>query len=160
MAMIPDSIFQMIENKLRSRWKMAAAARRKLTKARALANNIAAPSPDQCAGSRHSRNSRVEKAALCVVEAENQMDETMRWLEVFRIMDQIFPEKTSSEGFVASLLYWNGMSQEDVCRFTGCARVTVRRRRDRYVIRTALIAARMGLIRDEEMMTNAADPEE
>ena len=64
-------------------------------------------------------------------------------------MDEIFPVEDSNEGFVASMLYGNGMSQADLARFTGCSRQTIRMRQDRYVIRCAFLAAQAGLIREE-----------
>ena len=88
------------------------------------------------------------------------LETAQKWDAVFRKLDAIFPENTS-EGFVASLMYGNGMSQDDVCRFTHCARVTVRRRRDRYVIYAATLAATMGLIKTEEVKSDGGtDPEE
>lgn len=159
-AMIPENVYQMVEVKLRNRRKMAETARKRLNRARECATDISAPAVGQIGGKNGHRKSRVEKAALRVIEAEKDMEETMKWLDVFSAMDRIFPASTN-EGVVAMLMYGSGMSQEEVCRFTKCTRVTIRRRRDRYVIRTALLAARKGLIAEEEVIAyGGADPEE
>ena len=82
--------------------------------------------------------------------AEKQRDDALKWLEVFKKLDAVFPERSTNEGFVASLIYGNGMSQQDVCRFCNCARQTVRRRQDRYVNYCAMIASSYGLIIKDE----------
>ena len=119
-------------------------------RAREKAKATNAPTGEGC-GSKGRTSDRTGRAAVAVVSAEKQLEKVMMWLHVFETVDLIFPED-SSEGFVAGLIYGNGMSQQDVCRFTGCTRATVRRRLDRYIYRCALIAAADGLINRKDMI--------
>lgn len=159
-AMIPTEIYTQVENRLKGRWTAIQKAEQALEKARekARAGNSA---PTSSGGQRkHNSKSRVERMAVLIVSAETALDTAWKWEEVFRRMDDIFPPDSTNEGFVASLMYGNGMSQEDVCRFTHCARQTVRRRRDRYINYCALIAAEKGLINMKGLKHNGnIDPE-
>ena len=102
-------------------------------------------------GSKGSRKSdKTGKAAVMLAMANKQLDDARKWLEVFKKLDAVFPERSTNEGFVASLIYGNGMSQQDVCRFCNCARQTVRRRQDRYVNYCAMLASSYGLIIKDE----------
>ena len=130
-------------------------AEEKLERARAKAS--LSGTPGEGGGGKGRTSDRTGRAAVAIVNAERQLEKVMRWIHVFETVDNIYPED-SNEGFVAGLIYGNGMSQQDVCRFTGCTRTTVRRRLDRYIFRCALIAAADGLIDRKEMLMRA-DPE-
>ena len=95
-----------------------------------------------------------------VIRAEKKLENARKWIAVFQKMDEIFPVEDSNEGFVASMIYGNGMSQADLARFTGCSRQTIRVRQDRYVIRCAFLAAQAGLIREEVERYGDADPKD
>ena len=160
MSLLPEKVYTQVETRLRGRWTAIEKAEKALEKAKARA--MAQNSMQASSGGSKTKNtkSRVERAAILIVTAEKALDTAWRWEEVFRAMDNIFPPDKTNEGFVASLMYGNGMSQEDVCRFTHCARQTVRRRRDRYVNYCALLAAHSGLINMEEVRRNGnTDPE-
>lgn len=145
MAMIPTEIYEEIEKHLKNRSGMILMAKEQLWKARAKAYDISAPMGGTGGGKTHNNKSRVERAALELDRLEKKYQSLMKWEAVFGRLDVLFPEDTNV-GFVASLLYGNGMTQEEVCRFTGTSRQTVRRARDRYIIHAALIAASYGLI--------------
>lgn len=151
MAMSPEEIYRLCDTKLRQRRTMLAKAEAAVRRAMDAAGSIASPSGSGRGGGRGGRKSdRTQKAAILLAAATQQRDEALKWLEVFRRLDSVFPEKTTNEGFVASLIYGNGMSQQDVCRFCHCARQTVRRRQDRYVNYCAMIASSYGLIMEVE----------
>lgn len=152
MSMIPTDLYMEIESIIRSRESMLSEAETELMKARAKAFDISAPVGSGGGGKYRSAKSRVERAALQLEAIERKYEQAIKWMNVFRKLDAMFPEK-SSVGFTASLMYGNGMSQEDVCRFTGASRQTVRRNRDKYVINAALIAAKYGLIEVEALGT-------
>lgn len=159
MAVIPEDIYQTVEAKLRSREKMTNEAGRRMARAREYATNTAAPPISSSGGKTNRKKSRVEIGAVRAVEAEKELKDMLAWLEVFRCVDEIYPG-VSDEGKVARMMYAEGLSQEDVCKITGCSRMTIRRRRDRYVIRTALLAAGKGLISEEVIKDGNIDPEE
>ena len=77
-----------------------------------------------CGGS----GSRTERGALAVVRAEKRLERTLKWEAVFREMDRIYPED-SNEGFVASMISGNGLSQAELARIGGCSRSGLKRRR-------------------------------
>ncbi len=160
MGVIPTDIYIQVENRLKGRWTAIAQAEKVLEKAKAKATAGRSMQTPSGGSKTRSTRSRVERAAILIVTAEKALDTAWKWEEVFRRLDDIFPPDKTNEGFVASLLYGNGMSQEDVCRFTHCARQTVRRRRDRYIGYAALLAADKGLIDMKGMVNDGdADPE-
>ena len=150
MSVIPEIAYETVEKKLRQRGKMLKKAEDAVARARERATDISAPSGDVTGnGKGGAGGSRVERGALAVFRAEKRLEYVMKWEAVFRKMDEIYPAEDSNEGFVASMIYGNGMSQADLARFTGCSRQTIRVRQDRYVIRCAFLAAQAGLIREE-----------
>lgn len=157
MSVIPEVAYQMVEKKLRQRGKLIRKAEEAVAKARAKATDTSAPSGSVGGGRGGIPGSRVERGAMSVIRAEKRLETAMKWEAVFRKMDEIFPAEDSSEGFVASMIYGNGMSQADLARFTGCSRQTVKMRQDRYVIRAAFLAAQAGLIGEEVMDDGDAD---
>lgn len=149
MAMTPEEIYKLCDSKLRSRRTMLAKAEAMVRKAMDAVGVTS--SPGGGTGGKGSRKSdKTQKAAIMLAMAEKQRDDALKWLEVFKKLDSVFPERSTNEGFVASLIYGNGMSQQDVCRFCNCARQTVRRRQDRYVNYCAMIASSYGLIMKDE----------
>ena len=151
MGMIPDNIYLLVEKRLRERWTAIRKAEKALEKAREKATAISSLQTSSGGSKTRSTASRVERAAILIATAEKALETAKEWDCVFRRLDEVFPPDSSNEGFVASLIYGNGMSQSDVVRFTGSARVTVRRRQDRYVNYAALLAATHGLIKSEEV---------
>ena len=145
MAMSPEEIYRLCDRKLRMRQTMLAKAEAAVRKAMDAVGATSSPSGGS-GGKTRAKSDKTQKAAIMLATAEQQRDEALKWLEVFKKLDTVFPEKTTNEGFVASLIYGNGMSQQDVCRFCNCARQTVRRRQDRYVNYCAMIASSYGLI--------------
>lgn len=160
MGMIPEAVYQLVEKKLRQRDKLIRRARDALERAKARATDISAPSGDGPRPRGGQPGSRTERGAMALVRAEKQMETALRWDAVFRKLDEIFPEATTNEGYVGSMIYRNGMSQADLARFSGCSRQTVKLRQDRYVIRAAFLAAQAGLIREEVNRSGDADPAE
>lgn len=160
MASIPTGIYNQVENRLKGRWTAIEKAEKSLAQAREKARAGGGVPVGVGNGGKRSCKSRVERMAILVVNAENTLETAWKWEEVFRKMDEIFPPDSTNEGFVASLMYGNGMTQEDVCKFTHCARVTIRRRRDRYINYCALLAANAGLIDMKGMVDDGdADPQ-
>ena len=104
-------------------------------------------------GSGAQSRSKTERAAISVVRAEKRLETARMWESVFLRMDKIFPEN-STEGYVAGMVYGNGISQAELARISGCSRQTIKLRQDRYVIRLALLAAQAGLIKREAMTDN------
>lgn len=154
MAMTPEEIYKLCDRKLRSRRTMLARAEAAVRKAMDAVGVTSSPMGGTGGGKGSRKSDKTQKAAILLAMAEKQRDDALKWLEVFKKLDTVFPER-SNEGFVASLIYGNGMSQQDVCRFCNCARQTVRRKQDRYVNYCAIIASSYGLInRDTETETD------
>ena len=148
MDMIPDSVYEHIERMLRRRKNLVRKAGESLARARAKATDIQAPGGGGITGKGGLKTSRTEKGAMALIRAEKRYQNAMKWMDVFRRMDEIFP-KDSPEGQTAALIYGLGTRQSEVARICGCSRQTIRTRQDRYVIRCAFVAAGMGLIREE-----------
>lgn len=153
MSAIPEIIYQEIDRKLRIRPKLMQRAQAKLDRARAKAG---ISSQAGTVGTRGSVSDRTGRAAVAIVTAQRQMERTMKWLKVFETVDQIYPEN-SEEGAAARMIYRRGMSQQDVCRITGCTRSTIRRRIDRYIFRCALLAAAEGLINKRDLFRSDSE---
>lgn len=153
MGIIPEELIETIEAKRRGRRTAIRRAQEQVSRARARANS---PPGGIMAGSgtrSGSGTSRTEKAALAVVQAEKNLEEILRWEEVFQQTDGIFPP-ASEEGRVAALIYDGRKTQEDACRLLHCDRQTVRRRRLTYLYRLALLATAAGLITPGEIQGN------
>ena len=150
MAISPEEIYRICDSKLRQRRTMLAKAEAAVRRAMEAAGSISAPGMSSTGARGSRRSDRTQKAAILLASAEKQREDALKWGEVFKKLDAVFPEKTTNEGFMASLIYGNGMSQQDVCRFCNCTRQTVRRRLDRYVNYCAMIASSYGLIMEVE----------
>jgi len=146
MAIIPEAVYETVEKKLRQRQSMIRKAEEALARAKAKATDISAPSGRRYSGKGGKPGSRTERGAIILMKAEKRVETARAWEAVFREMDRIYPPEDSNEGFVASMIYGNGISQAELARITGCSRQTIRLRQDRYVIRTAFVAALAGLI--------------
>ena len=161
MNMIPDAVYRIVEKRLRQRGKMIRKAEEAVARARSRATDISMPSGAVGSGAKGGKpESRVERAVIAIARAERKLDKAQKWETVFRKMDEIYPAKDTNEGYVASMIYGNGMSQADLARFSGCSRQTVKLRQDRYVIRAAFLAAQAGLIREEVRTDGCADQKE
>ena len=160
MSVIPEIAYETVERKLRQRGKQIRKAQEAVARARAKATDISAPSGISGGGKGGLPGSRVERGAMNIVRAEKRLENLLKWEEIFLAMDRIYPAEDSNEGFVASMIYGNGMSQADLARFTGCSRQTIKMRQDRYVIRCAFMAAQAGLIREEVEKHGDADQKE
>lgn len=153
MNLIPEAVYRLVEKKLRKRWNLISKAEEGVIRARQKATDISAPAGDGTGGGKGgSSGSRVERGAMMILRAEKRLEAARKWEAVFQKVDEIYPAD-SNEGYVAGMIYGNGMSQADLARYSGCSRQTVKLRQDRYVIRAAFLAAQDGLIR-EEVRTN------
>ena len=150
MSLIPDAVYQIVEKKLRQREKLLQRAEEALARARARATDISAPTGAGGGSKGGMPGSRTERGALSVIRAEKQLERARAWENVWKKMDRIYPDDTN-EGYVAGMIYGNGLSQAELARISGCSRQTVKLRQDRYIIRAAFLAAQAGLIREEVM---------
>lgn len=150
MNAISEAVYRLVERKLRRRGSMLRKAEEALARAREQATDISAPAGRPGSGKKGGTGSRTERGAMAVVRAEKRLEAVQKWERVFRATDRIFPPE-SNEGYVVSMIYYNGMSQADLAKFSGCSRQTVRLRQDRYIIRAAFFAAQAGLIREDEL---------
>lgn len=160
MNMIPEVVYRAVEKKLRKRWNLIEKAEEALARAVAKATDISAPSGEGGGGQKGGiPGSRTERGAMIILRAEKRLEIAKKWENVFRKIDEIYPPD-SNEGYVAGMIYGNGMSQADLARYSRCSRQTVKLRQDRYVIRTAFLAAQAGLIREEVRTDGDTDQKE
>lgn len=157
MNLIPDTVYRAVEKKLRQRGKMLQKAEESFARAKAAATDISAPSGPG-SGAKGQVSSRTERGALNMIRAEKKLEKARAWEKVFRKMDRIYPAD-SNEGYVASMIYGNGMSQAELARIGKCSRQTVKMRQDRYIVRAAFLAASAGLIGEGVKECGDADPE-
>lgn len=155
MNLIPDAAYKAVEKKLRQRDSLLKKAEEAVARARARATDISAPTGGSGSGG-GSPGSRTERGALAVIRAEKRLEKARKWDEIFRKLDDIFPEDTN-EGYVAGMIYGNGLTQAELARISECSRQTVKLRQDRYVIRAAFLAAQAGLIGEEVTKGGGAD---
>lgn len=156
MELIPEAVYKAVEKKLRQRDSLLRKAEEAAARARAKASDISAPAGPGGGGKGGKPGSRTERGAMGLVRAEKQLERAKAWTRVFKQMDRIFPE-SSNEGYVASMIYGNGLSQAELARISDCSRQTVKLRQDRYVIRAAFLAAQEGLIGKEVEERGEAD---
>lgn len=160
MNLIPEAVYKAVEKKIRQRDSMIRKAEEAVARARAKATCISSPAGDGSGGGRGSApGSRTERGVIAIIRAEKRLEKAQAWEKIFRKMDRIFPDDTN-EGYVASMIYGNGLSQAELARISGCSRQTVKLRQDRYVIRCAFLAAQAGLIREEVKGIGQADQTE
>lgn len=154
---IPRRIYRATEARLRARYTAIEEARDALEMARAMAYSAQAAPMDPNGGSHGTgRGDALERKAISVHEAEEELRRVLAWDDVFHRMDRIYPVDTP-EGRVGWYLYQNGLTQADISTILGCDRQTVRRHKDIYVLNCALLAAMAGLVRmgDEDPQGNS-----
>ena len=159
MNVIPEAVYRLVEKKLRKRWQLISKAEEAVARARAKATDISAPSGEGTGKGGGSGGSRTERGVMMILRAEKRLEAARKWEAVFRKVDESYPAD-SNEGYVAGMIYGNGMSQAELARYSRCSRQTVKLRQNRYVIRAAFLAAAAGLIREEVMTDGNADQTE
>lgn len=151
---IPDSIYAECEKWLRGREGLIEQAQRRLERAREAAYAARAAAMDKNGGRGSQDGSGLERMALRVAEAEEQLRRALSWDDVFVRLDRMLPVE-SMAGKVGRYLYQRGMTQKYIADLLGCDRQTVRRYQDDYVVRCALLAVQAGLITIAEDETQA-----
>lgn len=154
MPIIPENAYRQVEKRLRGRQAAVARAEQALFRAQQRAYAVSAPAPDNVGGGRGSEpGSRVEKAALSVLKAEEKLEHARKWEEVLRLLDRVFTLDTP-EGRAVDLVYSRGYDKKNAAKIMQCSRETLGRRLDTYVCHAALIAAGEGLIKIREDTVN------
>ena len=145
MPLIPKEVYSLVERKRRARWVAEKRAMLKLQEAQAAAFSLGSPGAGG-AGGRSGPGDRVGKLALRVVEAEDNLETARKWENVWRLMDRVFPFDKTKEGYIAGLLYDNGMTDKEIANVCRCSTSAVYRLRDNWVCHAAMIAVGEGLI--------------
>lgn len=148
--MIPKTLYDLCERRLRDRYAAIDRAQERLREARARAYSVGGK-PENAEGGRGGTpaGDGLERKAISVTEAEEELRRALGWDDIFRRLDRIYPPETP-EGTVARYLYGNGLTQADCCRIMGRERKRIRALKDTYVINCALLAVQAGLARMEE----------
>lgn len=143
MAYIPDAVYGAIEKQLYRRKTAAVAARARLD---ALREQSLIRSPGAGTGGGHGGVSApTEKAAMAVIEAEEELSNALAWHGVFDETDRVYVNDEHVLDAVRCV--YGGMTQADVAAQMDVDRQTVRRYIERYVCTAAVIAAEAGLIK-------------
>ena len=147
MAMIDRELYEVCEARLRDRFAAVDRARERLEEARARAYSVQQAPPDPNGGSHgQGRGDKLERAAIAVHEAEEQLRQALAWQDVGTKLARIYP-LSSPEGRAGDLIYNRGMTQADCCLQMHRDRKTVRRYQDAYIMNALLLAVQAGLLR-------------
>ena len=142
---IPRALYARIERELHAQpGRAAMAAEDALMRRREDAHGLKSPAFDG-AGKAGGPSNRVQDGALRVIEAERMLETRRKWADVAAQLDAAFAGTKTGE--VARLLYTDGRRAREIAGLLGVDRQTVKKRRDEYVTRAALLAAERGLIR-------------
>lgn len=150
MPIIPDNVYRQVENRLRGRLSAVAKAEQALYRAQRKAYAVSAPAFDKTGGGHGGTpGSRVEKAALSVLKAEERLAYARKWEDALRLLDRVFTADTP-EGRAVELVYNRGYDKTNAAKILKCSRETLAKRLDTYVCHAALVAAGEGLISVKE----------
>lgn len=149
MPTIPENVYRQVEKRLRGRRTDVLKAEQALYRAQQRAYSAASPPTDKPAVQSSRQGSRVERAALSVLRAEERLETAWAWEEQFRLLDRTFPNDTP-EWKAADLIFVQGYDKKSAARILRISRLTLQRRLDAYVCHAALYAAGAGLIRMDE----------
>lgn len=146
MTGVPARIYKTIEHQLRLHGHVPQTddAMDALVEAWHHATDVHAPAFDSVGGGHGGSHDRLERCVLALLDAEDALSDVARWQLVYKELDKIFDG--TKEGAAAQLIYDQRMSQEEAAQVLGVDRQTVRRMRDAYVGRAALLAASAGII--------------
>lgn len=149
MAAIPRKLYAFIEKKLFEQpYEAVSAAAEALITRREEAVGVKSPG-SECSGGRSSGiSNRVQDGVMRVMAAEENLETANRWAFVLTRLSEIFQGTEVAE--VALLFYAQKMTEAEIARSKGKSRQTIRRCRDEYVMRAALLAAENGLVRMSE----------
>lgn len=143
---IPRALYARIERELHAQPIRAAMdAEEALRQRMEDAHGLKSPALDGAGGKPGGPSDRVQDGALGVLEAERALDVRRRWADVAICLHEAFAGSQTEK--VARLLYTDGVRAGEIAVILGVDRQTVKRRRNEYVTRAALLAAERGLIR-------------
>lgn len=146
MAAIPRELYKTVEERLSARLNMTREAAEAVEKARSDASALKSPMQNRVGGRPSGTSDSVYIATEAILRAEALLRDAGKWEAVFTFLDSIFAG--SQEGRIAEELYFTTprRTMSDVAVSLGVDRQTVRRMRDTYVTRAALLAAEAGLV--------------
>lgn len=146
MAAIPRKLYAFIEKKLFEQpYEAVREAAEALITQKEQATGVKSPG-SECSGGRSGGiSNRVQDGVMRVMAAEENLEAANRWAFVLTRLSEIFEGTEVAE--VAELFYAQKMPEADIARSKGKSRQTIRRCRDEYVMRAALLAAENGLVR-------------
>ena len=149
MAAIPRTLYAYIEKKLYEQpYEAVVDAAQQLIERREEALCIKSPGSEPSGGHGGGVSNRVQDGVLRVIAAEESLDAANRWALVLTRLGEIFEGQKEKE--MAELLYGQKLTAQEIAARWGVDRQTVRRIKDNYVIRAALLAAEHGLVRMSE----------
>lgn len=149
MAAIPRKLYAYIEKKLYEQpYDAVSAAAEALICRKEEALCVKSPGAGSTGGRSGGVSNRVQDGTLRIIAAEETLETANRWAAVMTRLHEIFDGKP--EGEIAEMLYAQKLSAQEIALRRGVDRQTIRRMRDSYVIRAALLATEAGLVRMSE----------
>ena len=149
MAIIPKALYKACDARLRDRWAAIGRAQERLRDAQQRAYSAAARPPDAGGGHGGGHGDGMERKAISVAEAEEQLRQALAWDDVFARLDRIYPLGTR-EAELAQYLYGNGLTMQQCAAYMGLQWKQVWDLKNNYVINCALLAVQAGLAKTEE----------
>lgn len=149
MAIIPRTLYAYIEKKLHEQpYDAVSAAAEALISMREEATCVKSAAGGSPGGRAGGVSNRVQDGVLRVIAAEETLCTANRWAFVLTRLSEIFEGKPEQE--IAQRLYVRKMTAQEIATECGVDRQTIRRLRDNYVVRAALLAAEQGLVRMDQ----------
>ena len=149
MAAIPRKLYAFIEKKLFEQpYEAVREAAEVLITRKEQATGVKSPGSEYSRGRSVGISNRVQDGVMRVMAAEENLEAANRWAFVLTRLSEIFEGTETAE--VAELFYAQKMAEAEIARSKSKSRQTIRRCRDEYVMRAALLAAENGLVRMSE----------
>lgn len=150
MPYLSNALFALCETKLKDRAGAIERAHQKLKAAKAEAYATHGASFDKPSVKSARSGSALEKAALRISEAEDELREALAWDDVAHRLQRAYPPSSTRQGEIALYLFDRGMTQADAARLMGVERGTIRRWKDDYLVACALYAVEAGLAKVDD----------
>lgn len=147
---MPRNVRDLIESRARDRFVLVERAQQALDRAMDKAGLSGAPPTEETRVRSSGGRDRLSRKIAAVADARSRLEEARAWAGIFARMDEIYP-KSTPEGRTADLVFGCGYKIAAVAQLDGVDRQTVNNRRAAWVNRCALMAARAGLISEEDL---------
>lgn len=141
---IPEDTYRRVEHALTHRAENRRRALDRLARAEQEAYDVHGPNLDRV-GSGGGSQDRVERAALKLAHAREAADAARSWDKVYRLCMETYQGTCIAQA--ARMLIDEKLSQAETARKLMCTRQTVRRYKDDFIYRCAVLAVQFGILK-------------